>query len=173
MPFGAPRKPSDRIGTTYAVGMRDHRHVSLASRTGRECLRTVRSDPESPAQSSDSTGRTSDHRWPQRRLHIWRRRVARLPVTTRRPNPNCPKCGGRGYYDFKWPGRGTGSRSNTGPIMCNCDIEDSRPSRRRPARRSSTKSVAEQLAILHDLHKAGALTAAEFLRAKTRLLDES
>jgi len=94
-------------------------------------------------------------------------------VTTRRPNPNCPKCGGRGEYFFRWPGRGTGSRSTSDLILCNCDMEDSRPARRRPARRSATKSVAEQLAILHDLHKAGALTAAEFLRAKTRLLDES
>jgi len=92
-------------------------------------------------------------------------------VTTRRPNPNCPKCHGSGWYEHKFGGvRGLGSASGR---LCSCDIEDSRPARRRPARRSATKSVAEQLAILHDLHKAGALTAAEFLRAKTRLLDES
>jgi len=35
-----------------------------------------------------------------------------------------------------------------------------------------SQSLAQQLTALHDLHKAGALTAAEFARAKRRLLGE-
>lgn len=40
----------------------------------------------------------------------------------------------------------------------------------KPIPTREVQSLAQQLATLHELHQAGALTAAEFARAKTRLI---
>lgn len=41
----------------------------------------------------------------------------------------------------------------------------------KPIPTREVQSLAQQLATLHELHQAGALTAAEFARAKSRLID--